>query len=330
MFRIYCPSYRLAEYGCRVKANQLGTVRRGRVRWIPGEERRFGPTGRLSSLMGLGWGFMSFIASAVVRELVAVGVTGDALVAALERIEAADRADEVSTLEYRRKRDRERKQAYRSRPSADNPRTIVAKTSADNPRTVSQNGSNTKSVRGHSADIVAKNFPPDLLTNKTLGELFPEVPLKGESSPRARESGGDVELAQPEGKPKKRATRIPENFEPDLGVAQEIGLSFDEAMMESASFVDYWRAKPSEATKLDWPATWRVWCRKSWKDRRRSDGANRTNGNGYHANGHNGHGGPAYFDRDGNRLTGHAAAMAEAVDKINRNREREAIPDARH
>jgi len=33
------------------------------------------------------------------------------------------------------------------------------------------------------------------------------------------------------------------------------------------NFVDYWETKPSNATKLDWQKTWRVWIRNTKPDR---------------------------------------------------------------
>ena len=64
-----------------------------------------------------------------------------------------------------------------------------------------------------------------------------------------------------------RASRIPDDFVPDTAVGEELGLSPDEAQTEADAFVDYWRSKPTDATKLDWPATWRNWCRRAAKDR---------------------------------------------------------------
>jgi hypothetical protein len=43
-------------------------------------------------------------------------------------------------------------------------------------------------------------------------------------------------------------------------------------------FADYWHAKAGkDAAKLDWPATWRNWCRKA---RDAGEGSQRTNGHG--------------------------------------------------
>lgn len=59
-----------------------------------------------------------------------------------------------------------------------------------------------------------------------------------------------------------RASRLPQDFQPDLEFAREQGIANPEN--EAAQFADFWAAKPGkDGTKLDWPATWRTWCRNS-------------------------------------------------------------------
>lgn len=69
-----------------------------------------------------------------------------------------------------------------------------------------------------------------------------------------------------------RASRIPENFVPDVQAAYDAGLSEAETLIEVANFLDYWRSKSTNATKRDWNATWRIWCRKAASDRGRQFG----------------------------------------------------------
>lgn len=66
----------------------------------------------------------------------------------------------------------------------------------------------------------------------------------------------------------QRANRLPAGFEiPSewiIWARADRGWSEGEARAEGASFVDYWHAKSGrDATKLDWQATWRNWCRNS-------------------------------------------------------------------
>lgn len=64
--------------------------------------------------------------------------------------------------------------------------------------------------------------------------------------------------------PKKRGSRLPNDFEPDLDFAESQGLSRSQAEREAASFRDYWPAQPGQrGVKTDWQATWRNWVRKA-------------------------------------------------------------------
>lgn len=61
-----------------------------------------------------------------------------------------------------------------------------------------------------------------------------------------------------------RGSRIPDDFEPDLQEAVQLGLSHQQARKEADAFRDYWRAVPgNRGVKSDWSATWRNWCRKT-------------------------------------------------------------------
>ncbi|WP_291365319.1 DUF1376 domain-containing protein [Acetobacter sp. UBA5411] len=61
----------------------------------------------------------------------------------------------------------------------------------------------------------------------------------------------------------KRAARLPADWQPsaeDAEFARSLGLDADRV---SAVFRDYWSAKGGkDATKTDWSATWRNWCRR--------------------------------------------------------------------
>lgn len=73
---------------------------------------------------------------------------------------------------------------------------------------------------------------------------------------------------EPNGSLKTRATRLPDDFWPDIGWAVAEGMSPSQAQTEASQFRDYWTAKPGkDGTKLDWPATWRQWVRNQLKRR---------------------------------------------------------------
>lgn len=63
----------------------------------------------------------------------------------------------------------------------------------------------------------------------------------------------------------KRGTRLLQDWIPDQNQTNEaagMGLTMQEIDNEAAKFRDYWIAKSGQsATKVDWSATWRNWCR---------------------------------------------------------------------
>lgn len=70
--------------------------------------------------------------------------------------------------------------------------------------------------------------------------------------------------AQEPAKARKRATRIPSDFEPSPAVRADMASKRPEVdlELETEKFRDFWAAKPGkDGTKLDWDATWRNWIR---------------------------------------------------------------------
>ena len=69
--------------------------------------------------------------------------------------------------------------------------------------------------------------------------------------------------------PRKRGTRIPENFPvtPEMVAWARAQCPNVDGRHETAKFVDYWTAASGRnAVKLDWVATWRNWMRKAEED----------------------------------------------------------------
>lgn len=62
-----------------------------------------------------------------------------------------------------------------------------------------------------------------------------------------------------------RATRLSQDWQPsnsDLDYARQLGWSDKQVRDTAQDFSDYWMAKSGQgATKVDWSATWRRWCR---------------------------------------------------------------------
>lgn len=71
--------------------------------------------------------------------------------------------------------------------------------------------------------------------------------------------------------PRAKATRIPDGYQPDLSEAIALGIQLERAITEAAKFRDYFAGAPGQrGLKLDWPATWRNWCRKAAEDHPRA------------------------------------------------------------
>lgn len=61
---------------------------------------------------------------------------------------------------------------------------------------------------------------------------------------------------------RKRACRIPKDWQPDMNEARALGFTDDAARWEADKFRDYWSARAGKgAAKLDWLATWRNWLK---------------------------------------------------------------------
>lgn len=80
--------------------------------------------------------------------------------------------------------------------------------------------------------------------------------------------------------PKSKGTRLPPDWMPsedDIQAARNITLTEQEISRERDNFRDFWISKAgSGATKLDWSATWRVWCRRVVASRRGPQAGNAT------------------------------------------------------
>jgi uncharacterized protein YdaU (DUF1376 family) len=80
--------------------------------------------------------------------------------------------------------------------------------------------------------------------------------------PRTLDQG--LAKEEPNGSSKKRGSRLPANFVPDIGFAISIGLSQSQAQNEAVKFCEWWPAQAGQkGVKLDWGLTWQTWCRKA-------------------------------------------------------------------
>lgn len=91
------------------------------------------------------------------------------------------------------------------------------------------------------------------------------------AGPASQKPEARAEKQQAEGFLKKRGRRLPEDFCPDVADACKAGLTADQAAREAEKFRDYWISQPGHrGVKLDWPATWRNWCRHAAERRPRA------------------------------------------------------------
>jgi hypothetical protein len=92
------------------------------------------------------------------------------------------------------------------------------------------------------------------------GETFEpcETVIQPAERPKPPASG------KPESSPKRKTgCRIPENCpSPDDLAWCSQNFPHLNAAAIAAQFRDYWLAKATDATKVDWSATWRNWCRR--------------------------------------------------------------------
>jgi hypothetical protein len=110
---------------------------------------------------------------------------------------------------------------------------------------------------------------PDMQTAMIAADTLPhttETELKSETTSATKAS--QYKPRTPKKKPAApraaRATRIPDDFKPDIEYGVTLGLHRRKVEREAMDFRDYWKARPGAGgTKLDWPATWRTWIRRT-------------------------------------------------------------------
>jgi uncharacterized protein YdaU (DUF1376 family) len=106
--------------------------------------------------------------------------------------------------------------------------------------------------------VVAESLNDQANDPPTIGQaLQPQPPSK-----ETQEKGVSLEDAR------KRASRIPADWKADVDFARRQGLGERDIELESEKFRNYWTAKSGkDATKHDWPATWRNWILRACEQR---------------------------------------------------------------
>ena len=177
---------------------------------------------------------MAVIAAAL-RELISAGLEGEALVAAIARIEESMPATTSSPSEAderRREKARARTQRWRGNQNRD----------------VTEHHETSQSVTERHE--TSQEPPP------SPEEMSP-TPPKTQPLPTSQKE-------PPKGVSKK-GSELPDDWrlsDEYRSAAEQIGLVGAEVGREAEKFRDYWRAKSgTDRLKRDWLATWRNWCR---------------------------------------------------------------------
>lgn len=124
-----------------------------------------------------------------------------------------------------------------------------------------------------------KSFSPadSLIPDSLIPEKVKSLVSAGEDGDCLpdEEEGGCLPPTGPKA-PEKRGTRLPDNWLPDAGLVSwaRTDCPTINLMEETAKFKDYWKSKTGkDATKLDWPATFRNWLRNAKKYASGTNGA---------------------------------------------------------
>jgi len=96
-----------------------------------------------------------------------------------------------------------------------------------------------------------------------ISDRYQDDSLEIETETYRKEKEKEKETEKRERTP--RATRLSQDWQPsnsDLDYARELGWTDKQVRDTAQDFSDYWMAKSGQgATKVDWSATWRRWCR---------------------------------------------------------------------
>jgi hypothetical protein len=183
------------------------------------------------------------ISIAGLRALVATGATAEMLVAYVE----AQQAEEIERIEERRRKDRERKRNSKEssgkrrapRKDVENAESKLALAASDYPR--------------------AQQLVSEAAASPVNEAIAAEQKEKSSPVPPPKEKTPTRVIGA------REANRLPDDWQPmddDLALARSL-LPAPLVEYELGKFRDYWHAKPKDATKRDWSATWRNWCRRT-------------------------------------------------------------------
>jgi hypothetical protein len=100
----------------------------------------------------------------------------------------------------------------------------------------------------------------DAVTSRvTSGDVTALSRLPDPTRPDHIEETSSLQGAAP--RPKPRATRLPEDWQPTREMVEQARIRFPrlDLRTETEKFRNYWHAKSRDATKVDWAKTWTNW-----------------------------------------------------------------------
>lgn len=127
---------------------------------------------------------------------------------------------------------------------------------------LSQNDNQVKGVRRELANL-SKTALVQAFTEKYAAAFHLEIESPSEAPSEPLRSQEQEQEQEQERAPRKRGTRVPDDFEIDDGLrewARKNAPGID-LRAETEQFLDYHRGKGS--VQKDWRATWRTWMRKA-------------------------------------------------------------------
>jgi hypothetical protein len=205
------------------------------------------------------------VVTTALRELMALGVTGDALLQAIARIEEAaaeqhatsvrDAVEAASVKADRELAERKAKAAARTRKSR-------AKKDGD----ATSGAVTSPSVTVTPPDATERDPEPSRtgarvvnLTSSLRSEGTSEAKASSVNASSAASKPADPE--KPKTKPPKaaRGSRLPEDWEPsaeEFDLGRDAGLTDEEIHRAALEFRNYWCSRSRDAAKLSWRLTW--------------------------------------------------------------------------
>lgn len=198
------------------------------------------------------------VSSAQLRALVALGITGEQLLAVVDIMEGRNETRDERN-ENRNERNEERNGRDENRNEERNEKRDAPLTNAERSRRWRIRHRNETATQRNVTRNVARNAPSSPSSPPSAPSVSSPC-ITPPSTPPPPPPSPPSSAAAPK---QKRGTRLPTEWEPgdkNLDYAVSKGLFGDKLRNEVEKFRNYWNAKAGQgAARIDWDATWRNW-----------------------------------------------------------------------